>query len=70
MVLHSEEVVLAVQDTCPLAGGHHSKILRGAEHLREQAADIIINKAPLDTPYHHHLAAVTWRLLRNCYHKT
>ena len=24
-VLHSEEVVLAVQNSCPVAGGHHSR---------------------------------------------
>ena len=26
-VLHSEEVVLAVQNSCPVAGGHHSRIV-------------------------------------------
>ena len=26
-VLHSEEVVLAVQNSCPVAGGHHSAIV-------------------------------------------
>ena len=27
LVLRSEEVVLAAQNTCPLAGGHHSRIV-------------------------------------------